>query len=333
MRSAFASIQFEPKMVDMGSVYTGEWRTNAVRVLNQSAAEVDILRVDTSCGCTQTSLSARRLQPGEECMLDVLFHRQSGSRWIQETVTLLTSEGQFRLPVVGTLLSRADLFPATLSVGTLLPGQSMETNVLIRFRERQYMDLSAFRPRLPPGVDCTFSRRGPREVECHLKVGREAMEFEDWKRRNVLLHDSETFPLPPLVLIGKRERDLLIKPPLNLGLVKAAASASASTRVSHRRLGARFRVRSIQATVSWIEAQVVLQRPGEYRVTVQAHFTRTTQRSGRGKDSKPAIPDAFLVLLTNDSLQPQWRIPVEFALQRPTRPCCGTTTNANNGNK
>jgi hypothetical protein len=66
-------ITLEMDKIDFGEVVNGIVVSQQVRVSNRGDADLEILSVSTSCGCTQASLERTTISPGESAALVIAF--------------------------------------------------------------------------------------------------------------------------------------------------------------------------------------------------------------------------------------------------------------------
>lgn len=67
-------IEVAPESYDFGDVKYGDKVDYTFRVKNSGGADLEILKVSTSCGCTTAEISKEKIAPGEEAELRVKFN-------------------------------------------------------------------------------------------------------------------------------------------------------------------------------------------------------------------------------------------------------------------
>ena len=89
-------IEIEPKSLNVGEVFVGEDGKGEIKIRNTGDAELQILNVRSSCGCTATKLKAtdRRIPPGSEVALFVTMKpskTRHGDRFVK-SITILSND-------------------------------------------------------------------------------------------------------------------------------------------------------------------------------------------------------------------------------------------------
>jgi hypothetical protein len=89
-------IEIEPKSLNVGEVFVGEDGKGEIKIRNTGDAELQILNIQSSCGCTATKLKAtdRRIPPGGEVTLFVTMKpskTRHGERFVK-SVTISSND-------------------------------------------------------------------------------------------------------------------------------------------------------------------------------------------------------------------------------------------------
>ncbi len=88
-----AALVFEPDEVDLGTVHAGQTAEGWLRVRNRSDRMAQIVRVETSCGCTAAEPEERVLAPGAFTRLHVRIDTFAKRGGIEKWVDLIDAGG------------------------------------------------------------------------------------------------------------------------------------------------------------------------------------------------------------------------------------------------
>ncbi|UCG32963.1 MAG: DUF1573 domain-containing protein [Phycisphaerales bacterium] len=97
-------IEIEPKSLNVGEVFVGEDGKGEIKIRNTGDAELQILKVRSSCGCTAAKLKAadHRIPPGGEVTLPVTMKPskiRQGDRFVKSITIMSNDPLQPALPV------------------------------------------------------------------------------------------------------------------------------------------------------------------------------------------------------------------------------------------
>src|SRR5512143_2655944 len=122
-------VEVAPTSVDVGTIDDATKAKASFTIKNTGNAELDILDVKPTCGCTVANLSSKKIAPGGQATLDAVYdpHNASGNvhRYINvrtndpkvQTVTLGITANVIPLPAPQIALSIYNVQGITLSAG------------------------------------------------------------------------------------------------------------------------------------------------------------------------------------------------------------------------
>ena len=124
----------ESDSIKFGDVYAGEVRTARIRVSNIGNKPLEIVQVQTSCGCTTTKQPSGAIAPGNSDDIEVTYNSTGFRGEIHKQVYVTTNDpsGQsFVVTMVGTI--KEELEPVGISgllwLSTVQLGKSVEQAV------------------------------------------------------------------------------------------------------------------------------------------------------------------------------------------------------------
>lgn len=88
---AKSGIKFDRVVHDFGSIQQDTVVTVTFTFKNTGSSVLVIERIKTSCGCTNTSLSKKELNPGEQGTLEIAFDSAGYSGKVTRTITVCTN--------------------------------------------------------------------------------------------------------------------------------------------------------------------------------------------------------------------------------------------------
>lgn len=100
--AAGPNIEVTENQYDFGVVKEGELLVHVFKFKNTGNADLDVMDVKTSCGCTAAILSANLLKPGEEGSLKIEFDTANRFGRVSRTITI-SSNDQKNSPKVLTI--------------------------------------------------------------------------------------------------------------------------------------------------------------------------------------------------------------------------------------
>ncbi len=97
-----ARIKFDKLTHDFGDVQEGKVVTTTFWLKNEGKTKLTIYDIETSCGCTATTLGLRKLEPGETTQMKVVFHTK-GRQGPQTKLIKVKSNDPFNKTMVITI--------------------------------------------------------------------------------------------------------------------------------------------------------------------------------------------------------------------------------------
>jgi hypothetical protein len=108
------SIRLGFSVMDVGSIYHGEVRTVPLVVQNTGTEPLNILGIETSCGCTSAKRSSDAIAPGKEDTITVSFNSLGFYGSITKIVTVRSNDpahSQVEARLTGTVTSLLETVP------------------------------------------------------------------------------------------------------------------------------------------------------------------------------------------------------------------------------
>ncbi|MFK7960197.1 MAG: DUF1573 domain-containing protein [Phycisphaerales bacterium] len=137
--AAAPQLNFERVQHDFGKVWDFETYSTEFMFTNTGDADLTILAVKASCGCTATSLKKKVFAPGESHPIGVVFNPKGRGRQAK-TITVLSDVGP---PVVLTIRSEVRQFiaaePQVVRLGTIIRGNEKSARVLVRCKDPNFV--------------------------------------------------------------------------------------------------------------------------------------------------------------------------------------------------
>ncbi len=91
-----------PAIVDVGEIYENERPfQHEIKISNNGRDIIEILSVETTCGCTIAEMEKKELAPGEEVMLKVTIDTVGKRGEMEKKITLKTQEQDYLIKVRG----------------------------------------------------------------------------------------------------------------------------------------------------------------------------------------------------------------------------------------
>ena len=109
------SLLFDKQVIDVGTLTEDDAPCSYTFVgKNMSGREVDIARIQTTCGCTKSNVDKTKLHPGDSCRIEVTF-TPNGYPGTIDTRAFVYLKGQEKNPVAklelrGEVLPSADIW-------------------------------------------------------------------------------------------------------------------------------------------------------------------------------------------------------------------------------
>ena len=133
----------ETRNIELGDIPPGEPAVLTIRLSNDSEKEFSLNRVSKVCGCTQvTNPSRSSISPGESFTFEIkLIRNNADESRFQRRITLVSSQGEFAIDMVGTFRRQIEITPSNV----YLSGKPQTVPVSIRTYPEQLRDLLTFR--------------------------------------------------------------------------------------------------------------------------------------------------------------------------------------------
>jgi len=91
-----------PAIVDVGQIYENERPFQCeIKLGNNGREMIEILSVETTCGCTVAEIEKKEIAPGEEIRLDVTIETLGKRGEMEKKITLKTREENYVIKVKG----------------------------------------------------------------------------------------------------------------------------------------------------------------------------------------------------------------------------------------
>ena len=122
--------RFTEKDLEAGSI------RHAFRLRNEGGVSVEILQVESRCGCTDLDLSYRIIPPGAESSLSVTLNLRGREGGVERVLRVHSTDPEhpvLDLRFEGTIAPEADVQPMALLLGTLPEGGSITQSVDVVF--------------------------------------------------------------------------------------------------------------------------------------------------------------------------------------------------------
>ncbi len=122
--------RFTEKDLEAGSI------RHVFRLRNEGGVSVEILRVESRCGCTDVDLSYRVIPPGAESSLSVTLNLRGREGGVERVLRVHSTDPDhpvLDLRFEGTIASEVEVQPLALLLGTLPEGGSITQSVDVVF--------------------------------------------------------------------------------------------------------------------------------------------------------------------------------------------------------
>ncbi|MFA6438879.1 MAG: DUF1573 domain-containing protein [Bacteriovoracaceae bacterium] len=135
--SAQPAIRLNNTLFTLGAIYHGEVKTVPLIVRNTGTQPLNILGVETSCGCTSAKRSVNAIAPGTEDTITVSFNSLGFSGSITKIVTVRSNDPvqpQVEARLTGTVTTLLETIPPMqmINLGTSHTGTSTTVSFLFR---------------------------------------------------------------------------------------------------------------------------------------------------------------------------------------------------------
>jgi len=119
---AAPKIQFEKEALDVGKVKRGASITASYPFKNTGDAELEIVSVSSSCGCTRAEAKQKKLAPGESSVIEAVFDSTNFNGLTGKSIFVTTNDperGYLALSLTADVVSLATFQPPLLNFGNL----------------------------------------------------------------------------------------------------------------------------------------------------------------------------------------------------------------------
>lgn len=127
-------IRFAQELFDFGTVEQGQKVVHVFEFTNAGNAPLEISDVTTSCGCTATMLSSRRLAPGEKGQVRAEFDSEKYRDKVQIWLHLFTNDPRRRQATIllqGNVAQFLRVDPQELDLGVVGEGQQVRGSIRV----------------------------------------------------------------------------------------------------------------------------------------------------------------------------------------------------------
>jgi len=176
--SAGPKITLSPETWDMGTIYQWANPSTTVTITNTGDADLKILDVKASCGCTAAALSDKLIKPGGKATMKVDFNAYNSTGRVRKVVKLTTNDPGSPdkvLNIQGTVkddkAAIGYLEQKELDLGVVAPYETKYFD--LKVSNKGNIDLRLKTVELPAGyfMDSSFSDVVPARGDVFLNIG------------------------------------------------------------------------------------------------------------------------------------------------------------------
>lgn len=127
-------IRFDSELFDFGTAEQGAKVVHLFEITNVGKSTLEIPDVTSSCGCTATMLSARRLEPGQKGQVRAEFDSTNYRDQVQIWIHLFTNDPRRRQATIllqGKVNETLRVVPAEVDLGVLREGQEARRSIRV----------------------------------------------------------------------------------------------------------------------------------------------------------------------------------------------------------
>lgn len=138
--SAAPAIVFASETCELGSIVQGEQPTCEFAFTNGGTADLRVLRVEPSCGCTLARLSSPLVRPGGRGVIRVGFDSANFAGEVVKTVDVESNDAAravVALQVKARVEPEVDFEPRTVTFDDVRPGAALRQTVMITNRRAE----------------------------------------------------------------------------------------------------------------------------------------------------------------------------------------------------
>ncbi len=128
-------VKFNEMVYDFGTIQQGEKVVHMYRFKNKGQAPFIIESIKTSCGCTVPKNYTKKVLPGKEGHIEVIFNSKNFLGNIRKTITVRSNdpdEPGINLSIKGMVIADVVVAPPRSLFGLIKKGQSPTRRVVIK---------------------------------------------------------------------------------------------------------------------------------------------------------------------------------------------------------
>lgn len=150
-------IRVETEELDLGVIPHDELTHHRLKVFNDGGMPLTITRVDTTCACTQGSVTPEnaKIQPGAEAWIDIVVDPRRIPGFHSRKVLTITStdiENQsLQVGVSANVDPEFEIGPQEIAIGDIPKGEPFEKRIRFRQIVEKKVEILALDPVEPPG--------------------------------------------------------------------------------------------------------------------------------------------------------------------------------------
>lgn len=137
---------------DFGTIYRGQKVERTLVVKNNGDKQLDIARVDVSCGCTGTTMTNEHIPPGESAELLIKFNSSNFQGQIHKTVSIVSNDQNVPTTMVeftGNVIQEITVSPAQFWFKDAEVGKANYATVTLSNKSTEQVDLTGYDTHLP----------------------------------------------------------------------------------------------------------------------------------------------------------------------------------------
>jgi len=161
-----AKIKFEKDFHDFGDIDKGEKVSVDFPFTNVGDADLEILDVKTSCGCTSAKPSKDSFKPGEKGVIPVTFDSERFSGKIKKTITVMSNSvenGTASLSIEGNIVSEVNIKPQMVSLFNIKRSEASTSEIMIDTSRMDKLEVSDVKTDLD-FMKLEINQKSPKEV-------------------------------------------------------------------------------------------------------------------------------------------------------------------------
>ena len=131
---AAPTIEFEKTAFDFGKLRESEKANVVFSFKNTGDAELEITKVEPSCGCTEAKATAAKISPGGSASIEAIFDSTDFRGKVSKTIEVATNDPahpEVSLEITGEVLPIATVAPNPINFGNLKVGTIRNATVTV----------------------------------------------------------------------------------------------------------------------------------------------------------------------------------------------------------